>query len=251
MKSTFLHLAGVLLLLAGCSRQNPGSDNPVAPDIVTLKPERTINLLPHVPEPSGLAYNRTANTLMVVSDALPDIFEIGLDGALIRSIPAAGADLEGVAVSRSGDTLYVVEERNQLVVSCTRSGERLGSFPVKVATLDNNALEGVAVDAAGHLWVLNEKEPRMLFEFAGPRELSRREITHVADLSDVCADPAGDALWIVSDESRRVIRISRSGALLGEWALPFDKGEGIAIANGNMYICNDATAQLFVFAVPQ
>ena len=168
-----------------------------------------------------------------------------------RAIPVSGSDLEGVAVSSSGDTLYVVEERNQLVISFAADGRRLSSFPVKVATLDNNALEGVAVDSRGHLWVINEKNPRLLLEFSGTTELSRREITLVNDLSDICCDDAGDALWLVSDESRKVIKISRSGALLAEWALPFDKGEGIAFAGDKMYIVNDQDARFYVFKKPQ
>jgi len=252
MKIKHLSFVAALLFWAACSREDPNKP-PNSPDGIqpaTLKPLQTIDLLPSLPEPSGLAFNRATGGLMVVSDALPDIFEIGLDGTLRRSIPVAGADLEGVAVSATGDSLYVIEERLQQVVRCSAAGVRLESWPVRVATLENSGLEGLAIDAAGHLWVANEKDPRLLLEFAGGMEVSRREINWVDDLSGLCCDQDGQSLWIISDESRKLIRISHAGALLGEWSLPFDKGEGIAFAGGKLYIVNDQDSRLYVFDKP-
>jgi uncharacterized protein YjiK len=249
MKKNIIHLVA-LCVLAGCARQNPEAA-PTGPDTTPLRPLQVINLLPDIPEPSDIAWNRKNNSLMVVSDARPDIFEIGFDGVIHKTIPAFGSDLEGVAASHTGDTLFVVEERNQLVVSFDAQGRRLNAFPVKVATTENNALEGVAVDSQGHIWVLNEKEPRLLLEFKGTQELFRKEITFARDLSGICCDDSGEALWIISDESRKVIKISRSGALLAEWLLPFDKGEGIAFVGNKMYVVNDQDAKLYIFDKPQ
>jgi len=249
MKKCCFCYAALLLVFTACSREDPDK-TPDGPQLTTLKPLRVIDLLPAIPEPSGLAYNRATGALMVVSDALPDIFEIGLDGALRRTIPAAGADLEGVAVSPTGDSLYVVEERLQQVVRVSAAGERLESFPVRVATLDNSGLEGIAIDARGRLWVANEKDTRLLLEFTGTQEVSRIEITCVDDLSGICCDPADQSLWIISDESRKIIKISRTGAPLAEWALPFDKGEGIAFAGDKLYIVNDQDSKLYIFAKP-
>ncbi len=245
----YAYLFSCLLLLAGCSRPDPVKVRP-DPDGKTLQPIAAVDLLPHIPEPSGLVWNPGHNTLMVVSDAKSDIFEIGLDGALIRTIPTTSSDLEGVAISRTGDTLYVAEERNQLVTLYSGAGVRLHSIPVRVATLDNNALEGVAVDRQNHLWVINEKNPRLLLQFFNGLEVSRLEISHVSDLSDICCDTMDDGLWIISDESRKIIKIDRRGALLGEWGLPFDKGEGIAFAGDKMYVVNDQDGKLYTFARP-
>ncbi len=249
MKNVTIYLVAVYLL-TGCARHNPQAA-PTGPDTTPLRPVQVISLLPDIPEPSDIAWNRKNNSLLVVSDAKADIFEIGFDGVVRKTIPVSGADLEGVAASHSGDTLYVAEERKQLVKSFDTEGRQLNSFPVKVATTENNALEGVAVDSRGHLWVLNEKEPRLLLEFKGTQELGRIEITHARDLSGICTDDSGDALWIISDESRKIIKISRSGALLAEWLLPFDKGEGIALVGNKMYVVNDQDAKLYVFEKPQ
>jgi uncharacterized protein YjiK len=249
MLKKLLPICLLLTTLAGCSRDNPTSAKP-EPELTTLNPLSTINLAPGITEPSGIAYNRKNNTFLVVSDSRPEIFEIDLQGHIQRTIPTTGIDLEGVSVTANGDTLFIVQERDQLVDSYSSTGTLLSSLPVKVATLPNNGLEGVAVDRDGHLWVINEKNPRLLLEFSGSREVSRREITLADDLSDICCDPSDASLWILSDESRKLLKIARDGTLLDQWALPFDKGEGITFAGDRMYIVNDLDARLYIFAKP-
>ncbi len=235
--------------LRGCSRPEAALE-PESTDLTVLQPIAAIDLAPNIPEPSGLAFNRKNNTLMVVSDAKSDIFEIDFSGSIKNKIATTSTDLEGVAITQNGDTLYVVEERNQRVVSYAQNGQRLNSISVRVATSDNSALEGIAIDNRRHLFVLNEKSPRLLLEFVGSAEVSRKEITAVKDLSGICYDESNDGLWIISDESKKIISISKTGILLGEWLVPFDKGEGIAFANGKMYIVNDDDGKLYVFDVP-
>ncbi len=245
----FFFIVMCLLTATHCSRKQPTVGSPPT-EIKTLQPVATVDLLPDIPEPSGLAYNSNNNTLMVVSDSKPDIFEIDFTGAIKRKITTTSSDLEGVAINKGGDTLFVVEERNQMVVCYRLDSSMMSSFPVRVATLDNNALEGVTIDNQNHLFVLNEKNPRLLLEFRGAQEISRREITAVADLSDVCYDETTDAFWIVSDESRKIIATTRTGTLLGEWLIPFDKGEGIASVGDRLFIANDETGKLYVFDRP-
>ncbi|HOT97055.1 MAG TPA: SdiA-regulated domain-containing protein [bacterium] len=249
MKNSTLLILLMALGLAGCSRSGPAS-SPVEPVNNALKPVEVISLAPAITEPSGIVYSPGSNTFFVVSDSRPEVFEISAAGVVQRTLPTNGSDLEGIALSAGGDSLFLAEERNQAIDTYTRAGRLLSVLPVKVATLANNALEGVTVDAQGHLWIINEKMPRLLLEFAGTQEISRREIAFVDDLSDICCDPGGQGFWIISDESRKVIRISRTGELLGEWNLPFDKGEGIALAGAKMYIVNDQDAKLYIFSKP-
>jgi uncharacterized protein YjiK len=250
MKRTFAFILCVSGLLGHCSRKEPVSLTPPT-EVETLRPVAVVDLSANVPEPSGIVYYQKNHSLLVVSDARPDIYEIDFEGRVLRTIPTTSSDLEGITLSNSGDSLYVVEERNQLVTCYGQDGTRFFSFPVRVATLDNNALEGIALGRRNHLYVLNEKHPRLLLEFAGTTEVKRTEIVEVTDLSDICYDELEDVLWLVSDESRKVLKLSTDGRLLAEWPLPFDKGEGITFADGNMYIVNDADAQLYVFEKPR
>jgi uncharacterized protein YjiK len=249
MRKRIILIVVLSCVLAGCSRDNPSAET-TGPETATLKPLSMIDLSPGITEPSGIVYNRKNNTLMVVSDSRSDVFEINLNGVIQKTIPTTATDLEGISISAGGDSLFLAEERNQVVDTYSRAGMLLSSLPVKVATLANNALEGVAIDSSGHLWVINEKNPRLLLEFAGTQELSRKEITLVDDLSDICCDETDQSLWIISDESRKIFKITRTGSLLKEWDLPFSKGEGITFAGDKMYIVNDQDAKLYIFAKP-
>lgn len=232
-----------------CSRPTPTSNAP-APVLETLRPIAIVDLYPEIIEPSGIAFDAKNNSLWVVSDAKSDLFEIDFDGNILKTIPTSSSDLEGIALGPNCDTIYVVEERNQMVNCYSLKGTSIRSFPVKVATLSNNALEGIAVDLQHHIFVLNEKNPRLLLEFIGSTEIKRTEVLAVEDLSDICYDESEDCLWLVSDESRQVLKIAKDGMLLARWLIPFAAGEGITFAHGKMYLVCDADAKMYVFQKP-
>lgn len=250
MRWSLIHILLLVMAIVGCGRREPTAVRPQA-DIPTLQPVATFAITPSIAEASGLCYHKTRGTLLVVSDDRPDIFEMDLTGRVLGSISTSCTDLEGVALSRGGDTIYVVQERAQLVTALTWQGTELFSFPVRVATLENHALEGVAVGDDGDLFVLNEKDPRMLLRYRGRTEVARREIQEAFDdLADICYHKDEDCLWIISDESLKVGKLSKEGALLGEWFIPFSKGEGIAVVGNNLYVVRDGEPKLYVFAKP-
>lgn len=242
----------VLLLafaaVVGCTRPEPGS-GVVAPP--TVEPLTEIAVYETgVPEPSGLAYHWRNGTLLTVSDGNSTVYEMTLTGSVLRSMVIQSSDLEGIVLSANCDTMVVAEETNRLVTTYLSDGTKLSSFPVNVATNGGNALEGVALDGANHLFVLNEKAPRLLLEFSGGTEIRRTELTYTTDCSDIVHDPSGDCFWMVSDESMAVVRLSRAGGMLGQWRIPFSKGEGIAIVEQKIYIVSDADGKLHVFQKP-
>lgn len=249
MKSIFILFFLMLVFLGACSRSTPTSNSP-APVLETLRPIAIVDLYPEIIEPSGIAFDAKNNSLWVVSDAKADLFEIDFDGNILKTIPTSSSDLEGIALSPDCDTIYVVEERNQRVTCYSVKGNSIRSFPVQVATLANNALEGIAVDLQHHLFVLNEKNPRLLLEFVGSTEVKRTELLAVQDLSDLCYDESADCLWLVSDESRQVLQMAKDGRLLAQWQIPFAAGEGITFAHGKMYLVCDADAKMYVFQKP-
>jgi uncharacterized protein YjiK len=251
MKNIFLFLSTLLVMLIGligCGRDEPTAA--MAQGISTLTPIEVINLGPNIVEPSGIAYHKINNTLFVVSDERTEIYEIDFTGRIIRTIPTDGDDFEGITFTRNLDTIFVVEETRQLVTSYLFTGQKINSFPVNVATNPANALEGLTIDKNGLLFVLNEKDPKMILEFNGTTEVSRKIIQNVSDISDICYDETDDSFWIVSDESSKVIKTNRQGAVLKEWALTYDKGEGITFANNKMYIVRDNDAKMYVYNKP-
>ncbi|MDP2303189.1 MAG: SdiA-regulated domain-containing protein [Ignavibacteria bacterium] len=251
MKLFELIFSVMILSLVGCKRDDPSvNSNNNLPGLTTLTPIEVINLGLNIVEPSGIAYNKNTNSLFVVSDERTDIYEIDFTGRIIRTIPTDGDDFEGIAFTKNFDTIYVVEETRQLVTSYLLTGQKINSFSVNVATNPTKALEGITIDKNGLLFVLNEKDPKMILEFKGTTEVSRKLINETKDISDICYDETDDSFWIVSDESSKVIKTNRAGQVLKEWLLTYDKGEGITFANNKMYIVRDSDAKMYVYNKP-
>lgn len=244
----FLLLLPVLLFMSGCSRSEPVSPNSGA-EVKKISPVSVYQL--DISEPSGIAYNSAGNTLLIVSDSKPEVFEVNLAGVIIRTINVNGSDMEGVAVSSGGDTIYIVEERLRQVSLFNRAGAKLASFKADVAQLDNSGLEGVAVKRNGKsIFVINEKDPKMLLYYENYTETWRKSFEYAADLSDICYEDSSGFLWVISDESGMILRLSETGILIDKWEIPFSKGEGIAVVGDKLYIVNDQDGKMYVFRRP-
>lgn len=254
MTPFFRTLSAVLLSLAAfsCSRNEPVTVVPdPVPGTASITPIASYSIGTHVAEPSGIVHHPGRNALLVVSDSHPEVVELSFTGTFLSAVSTVSADLEGVALSRTADSIYVVEERTRSVVTYSANGTKLSSFTADVSTLPNNGLEGITVGADGNLFVLNEKAPGMILEFTRQgTEVRRMTLTYALDYSGLFYDGTADCLWVVSDESKKVMKLSMTGALIKEWLLPFTKGEGITIVRDTMYIVNDADAKLYVFTAP-
>ncbi len=237
-----------LLLQAGCSRNEP---------YVAVTPSTIQKIIPintyvlDVSEPSGLAYNAVNNTFMVISDSHPEIYEISLNGATLNTIPASGSDMEGIALSKNCDTVIVVEERIRSVTSFALNGAKLDTIIVDVAVLGNSGLEGVTFNHTGRqMFVLNEKDPRMLLCYENLTKKWQKNLDYTGDVSDVCYEESTGFLWVISDESRMILKLSSTGTLIKQWEIPFSKGEGIAIVGDKIYVVNDQDGKMYVFHKP-
>lgn len=204
-----------------------------------------------ISEPSGIAYNSVSGLFMIVSDNKNDIFLVDSIGNTEGTISTSSSDMEGITLSKNCDTIYVVEETNQLVVSYLATGIRLTSFPVNVATNPSHALEGITRNNLnGHLIVLNEKLPCMLLEFNNSAEIWRKEINYMLDISDIFFDDQTNCFWIVSDESQKIMKLNINMDLISEWSIPVNQPEGITIVRDMIYIVSDAENKMYVFQKP-
>ncbi len=245
-KNRFILIITLLIIsLTSCD-----SDTTTIPEIKLLEPIVEIDLSSILSEPSGIVYNSLNNSFYVVSDTLAKIFEIDLNGNLLRSIQVNANDLEGITLSINLDTIYVVEESDNLVTSFLLNGTKINSFSVDVSTNSINGLEGIAIDANNYIYVLNEKLPRYLVKLQNEVEISRTEITAADDLSDVCYDSVLDCLWIISDESEKIMKVTKSGSVISEWQIPFSKGEGITLVDDKIYVVRDSDAKMYIFNKP-
>lgn len=244
----FVFIVLIMSILIGCSRDNPETiTNPLV--IQKIFPINEYALT--IPEPSGVAYNSKNNSLMVVSDGRPDIYEINFAGITLNTIAASGSDMEGITLSTTCDTIYVVEEKKKLVTSFDLVGNKIASFSADVATIDNNALEGITINkSSNQLFVINEKDPRMILGYNNSTEFWRKSIDYALDISDIYREDSTNCFWLISDESQKIMKLSSTGELLKEWEIPFTKGEGITIVGDKIYIVNDLDGKLYVFQKP-
>ncbi len=247
LKKTISLLLFVCIFIS-CKRDEPVTAITNGAPVTELKLLATYNT--SVPEPSGLTYNSKTNTLLTVSDGNSTVYELDFMGRILRSFIIAGQDLEGITLSANCDTMYVVEETNQLVSKYLINGNKLYSFPVNVAINPKNALEGITLDNNNHLFVLNEKTPGMMLEFVNKKEIARKEFNYTLDCSDIFYDSSLNCFWMVSDESQKVVKLSKDGTLLANYSVPFFKGEGIAVVQDKIYIVNDEDNKFYIFQKP-
>lgn len=240
-------IVAFLTIIAGCTlddQTTPLNDN--------IELINIINLSSFLSEPSGITFNPQSNTLFVVSDTINTIYEVNLSGELINSFPVYAEDLEGICFSAKYDTFYVVEEKKKLITSFDLNGSKLFSFSVDVATSDNSALEGITINKLSNtLYIINEKDPRMILAYAGSTELWRKMIDYTSDISDIYFEEPENCFWVISDESSRILKLNINAALINQWEIPFTKGEGITVVNDKLYVVNDSNAKMYVFQKPE
>ncbi len=187
------------------------------------------NLPLHLPEigltePSGLAIAADGSGFWIVSDETKTVFLLDADGE-IR--PFLGRDdrmrdLEGVAVdTRTAQLLAVSERTSSIIVVSLSPPHRLevievGALPTPTNLADaleddDNGLEGIAVDPdTGSVFVLKERDPRLLIEIAPTldRVITVRNLDSVLpdgeDVSGLTLDSVRKGFWIVSDVGKSV-----------------------------------------------
>ena len=237
-----------LALFAGCKRNEPQASGVPSSD-TSLTPVAVYDIA--VSEPSGLAYCPKTNTLYMVSDGHSEIYEMSLTGSIIRTISISSNDMEGIVLSKNYDTLFIVEEGNYQVVKYLQNGTRVESFKCITGTDVKHAIEGITIDNDYNIYLLNEKNPCRLLKLTyGGAELWRKELTYTTDVSEVYYDKKTDCLWILSDESKALMKFTKDGVLLNKWNIPITQAEGLAMTDDMMYIVSDPEAKLYVFKRP-
>lgn len=236
-------------------------------------------------EVSGITYNWDTDTLFVIGDGGNSIVQVSKTGALIDTMtlpPGSGPqgtefyDTEGIAYVGGGQ-FVLTEERYRQAVRFTYVGggtlTRAASQTVKLATtIGNVGLEGITRDAATGTYIgVKESGPLGIFETGidwaagtatngsasteNPADLFDPTLTGLLDHSDVFAlnnvstlsgaDLAN--LLVISQESGRIVELSRAGNILSSLTLRKDAGnplsipaqtcEGVALDNdGKLYV---------------
>ena len=221
-----------------------------------------------VSDPSGLAVDHTGRYFWTISDDPGgSIYKIDLQGRIVDELEVGGDDMEGITQHPRNRSLFVVEERLRQIVQFDTLGNEIARYQVDVDVRnENDGLEGISIDpGTNHIFVVNEKNPRVLLELDVLRGFDRQEIRRTYmnqgapedargfDLSGLFYDETDAVLWLVSDEARAVFVLDRNGHPLAA----FDAGqpdlEGIALirSKDRVYLVSDELQTLFVYEYPQ
>ncbi len=224
---------------------NCGGNNPLSP----LELINEFNL--SIPEPSGLTLGKNKQSLWVVNDPPNnEIYEITLEGAVIRKLSFKGDDLEGVTYDSDNDVLWVAEEQKREVLQIALDGTVLTRRAVNVDNSKDQGLEGIFLSRTGTLWVVNEKKPGRLISLNTNFQIDGEfPLNFAKDYSGLCQAENERQIWIISDESEKLVLWDKDSGVKKMYELPFKKAEGVAVdsAQNLVYIVSDSEEKLYIF----
>lgn len=242
-------LAGIASLVLVAAIPGCTSSRPVAPH-----PVKTLRLVASFAidraEPSDLAINETGTTLWTVTNDPDSIYQLDLTGRRVKTLKYAGHQLEGIAYDATDQTLWAAEENRREIVHLDLDGNVLATYPLNLTGEANSGLEGICLNAAGGIFVLNEKNPGLFITLDPAIAITTRDtLTFARDYSGLSYDPASGSFWIVSDQSERLYLWSKATGVTKEYVLPFPKAEGVAFdpATNRIYIVSDIENKLYVY----
>lgn len=234
----------ILLVYSGCNNDDP---------MVTKDLNRLDYKVLNIPETSGLSYYKFENTLLTVSDHSDRVYVITFEGEVLDSLIYEGKNLEGVVYDAAHSHIYVVEEHTNEVVQLDTIGNELNRFAIELNNTDpGHGLEGISMNpVTGHLFVVSEKSPSILFELKTDGEIvNQYDLGFMEDYSSVFYEASEDKLWILSDQSKLLVKCDLTGKPLEYF------GTGISDAEGNVVdkvtsrarIVTDTGNTLFTFS---
>lgn len=222
-------------------------------------------------ESSAITWNWDSNTLFVVGDEGDYITEVARDGTVIGSMRLTGFD-DTEALTYIGNGQFVIgEERIQDVYQLSyQAGGTVSRGALQSVslggTVGNEGLEGISYDRAnGQFVTVKEKNPQGVqvggINFASSTHTMANLFTPnlgVADLSDVqvlsgfTGASFADHLLIYSQESQRLLEVTRTGQVLSSFAFTTVSGiaEGVTIASDGTIFITDESPFVYVLTAP-
>lgn len=211
---------------------------------------RTIKL--KVPEPSGLDVTYNGDGFWTVSDENSTVYRLDPDGNILRSFKVKGVDLEGITVVDK-NVIAVVLERTREVVILDTLGKEIKRKKLNLSGDLNSGPEGITYDRKQkRFYIVNEKSPGLLVELDRDlNELNKRELNLARDYSGIFYEVNKDVLWILSDESKKILITDKSGNLIEQYSIIIEQAEGIALAydNDRLFIVSDKKEELYEYRI--
>lgn len=231
----------ILTINSGCIKK---SGNEQAES--NFKIVRTIKL--QIQEPSGLDLSFFNDGFWTVSDENSKVYRLDVNGNILHSFNVNGIDIEGVAVIDT-NIIAVVLERSREILLLDTLGTEISRKKLKLKGDANSGLEGISYDKENKIfYVVNEKSPGLLIVLDNDlNEIERIKLDLAKDYSSVFYEENEDVLWILSDESQKIMIADKSGKLIEEYKSSIVQAEGIALdyKNNKIFVVSDYKEELY------
>jgi uncharacterized protein YjiK len=207
----------------------------------------------NVPEPSGLALSYDGRYFWSVGDSDSKVHKLDLNGKIIKSFKVNGEDLEGVTVI---DSIYlaVILERTREIVIIDTSGKEVKRKKFDLKGKLNEGLEGLCFNVnMKDFYLLNEKQTGLLIKTDSSfNEIFRKDLNLAKDYSDIFFSNDDNTLWILSDESKKIIQTDLDGNKIKEYRIKVEQPEGLVVDHKNkkIFIVSDKKEELYEFKLP-
>ena len=235
----------IILLLSSCEKND--IPTPVV-EIPLGKLELINSYAIDVLEPSGLSFGSDKETLLTVSDHTNQVYEMDLQGNIIRVFDYTAKDLEGVTYNPNDNIIAIAEEADREITFIDyNNGNIIDSYEIIVPYgTANKGLEGISYNTNNRFYyIVNEMNPKLLICWNHEYGIiSEDELSFATDYSGVYVDAENSILWFVSDQSKCLMKCDYKTNVLEEFHLDDLKYEGIVVDNNLIYLVNDATAVL-------
>ncbi|MFO7525001.1 MAG: SdiA-regulated domain-containing protein [Ignavibacteriaceae bacterium] len=243
---TLNFLVGLILILFNSCQERK------LPDSSKIKFESVRTNKLQLPEPSGLDLTFDKKGFWTVSDENSTVYRLDMDGNILRSFKVKGIDLEGITIVNE-NTIAVVLERSREIVLLDTLGKEIKRRKLDLPGELNSGIEGITYDSVNKkFYIVNEKSPGLLIELDSElNELNRTELKLAKDYSGIFYENHEDVLWILSDESQKIMITDKSGKLIEEYNTKIVQAEGITLdyENNRCYIVSDNKEELYEYKI--
>jgi len=237
-------------MLSACKTKTP-VDPVIETPVGQLELIHTYQL--QVPEPSGLSFGPGKKTLLTVSDNTNQVYELDMEGKVLRTLSYTGKDLEGITYNSENNLIVIAEEADrEITLLDYDTGKKIETYRIDIEIgAENSGLEGVSYNPNNKLYyIINETNPDLMVLW-NPVDgnISQEKLKFASDYSGIFADAGHSVLWFVSDQSEKLFKCDYNTNVLIEFNLDRLKYEGVAVDNDLVYLVNDATAVLNIYKI--
>lgn len=213
--------------------------------------------LPDSHETSGIAWHAGLQKFFLVSDG-GTVTSMTAKGTKLNHW-SIGADLEAVTVARSesGFVYLGIEDPDSIYEFNITTGlvTRIFDLTPWMKGPDNSGLEALTfvpdpADPEGGLFYAGLQDDGRIFVFRLPILSSTTStavtwiwtippINGIGNISDLAYVPSQDAIYAIYDKDDLLRAMETDGTLIGEWSLPGNDQEGVALKGNELYISED------------